>query len=251
MLTPISPPRDPGEIRLDEDWHVHSTFSDGRSSIQENVQAARVAGLNTLCLVDHVRADTVWVPRFVAETRRVALTGGLRVLCGVEAKMLDASGLLDVPHDHELADRLLIADHQLPTGEGPMDPAHARTLIESGGLCAGAVVEWLMLAYENALERHPGAILAHPFSLLAKMGLDASDLPRGAVAKLASVTARTGSQIEISERWRCPEPWVVRAFMSAGVEVLASTDSHEASTIGRYSHCRQLAATVREDLGGR
>ena len=43
------------ELALDEDFHVHSTFSDGESSLAQNVRAARERGLRTLCLVDHVR----------------------------------------------------------------------------------------------------------------------------------------------------------------------------------------------------
>jgi hypothetical protein len=51
---------------LDEDYHVHSVFSDGISTIDENVIVARQRGLRTLCLVDHVRADTTWVGDFVS-----------------------------------------------------------------------------------------------------------------------------------------------------------------------------------------
>jgi histidinol phosphatase-like PHP family hydrolase len=47
-----------GDVALDEDFHVHSTFSDGESTLVENVRAARERALRTLCLVDHVRRDT-------------------------------------------------------------------------------------------------------------------------------------------------------------------------------------------------
>ncbi len=39
---------------LDEDYHVHSTFSDGASSPAENLAAAESAGLRTICMADHV-----------------------------------------------------------------------------------------------------------------------------------------------------------------------------------------------------
>jgi histidinol phosphatase-like PHP family hydrolase len=52
------------DLALDEDYHVHSTFSDGESSIVQNVRAARERGLRTLCLVDHVRRGTEWLPEF-------------------------------------------------------------------------------------------------------------------------------------------------------------------------------------------
>ena len=58
--------------RFDEDFHVHSTFSDDAvSTLAENVRAARERGLRTLCLVDHVRRDTAWVPEFTAAVARL------------------------------------------------------------------------------------------------------------------------------------------------------------------------------------
>ena len=56
--------------------------------------------------------------------------------------------------------------------------------------------------------------------------------------------AHCGARTEVSERWRCPAPWVAGAFLSGGVEVLASTDSHAADRIGRYSWCAETVATL-------
>ncbi len=50
------------------------------------------AGLRALCLTDHVRRDTTWVPDFVAAVAEHRRGPGLRVLAGVEAKVLDTSG---------------------------------------------------------------------------------------------------------------------------------------------------------------
>ena len=44
------------------DLHVHSTFSDGASTVEENVASAAGHGLHTIGLVDHVRRSTDWVP---------------------------------------------------------------------------------------------------------------------------------------------------------------------------------------------
>ena len=52
--------------RPDEDNHVHSTFSDGKGTIAENIAAAEAVGLKRLVCVDHVRLDTTYVPEFVA-----------------------------------------------------------------------------------------------------------------------------------------------------------------------------------------
>ena len=111
------------EVALDEDFHVHSTFSDGESSLAQNVRAARERALRTLCLVDHVRRDTAWLPEFTAAVAPFREQPGLRVLAGVEAKILDTSGRLDLPPGLDGIDLVLIADHQFPGDDGPVHPA--------------------------------------------------------------------------------------------------------------------------------
>jgi len=108
---------------------VHSTFSDGASSLEENVRTAQERGLRTLCLVDHVRRDTAWLPSFTAAVDRYRDQPGLRVLAGVEAKILDTSGRLDLPPALDGIDLVLIADHQFPADNGPVHPAHVRAAI--------------------------------------------------------------------------------------------------------------------------
>jgi putative hydrolase len=69
-------------MNLDEDFHVHSTFSDGASTLADNVRIATERGLRTLCLVDHVRRDTTWVPEFTAAVAEYRGRPGLSVLSG-------------------------------------------------------------------------------------------------------------------------------------------------------------------------
>ena len=81
------------------DHHAHSTFSDdAKSTVAENVAAAREVGLTQLRLVDHVCASTTWIPEFCGQTATLrSTTQDITVLTGVEAKMLDATGRLDLP----------------------------------------------------------------------------------------------------------------------------------------------------------
>ena len=239
------PPAAP--IRLDEDWHVHSTFSDGKDTMERDVEVAGERGLRLLCLVDHVRAETDWVGDFVAEARRVGDEASLAVLCGVETKMLDTLGELDLPRDFGLADRLLIADHQLPTPTGPMDPGEARGLIEQGDLAAGTAVRWLVEASSNALEAHPGAILAHSLSILPKLGLAPSAFTAEHEERLVAALQASGGCLEISERWRCPGVSLARRAIAAAVPVVASTDSHKATDIGLYDYCGEVVAALERD----
>jgi histidinol phosphatase-like PHP family hydrolase len=175
------------EIPLDEDHHVHSTFSDDAvSTLAQNVAAARQRGLRVLCLAEHVRRDSAWVPDYLSAVGALRPVPGLDVLAGVEAKILDRTGQLDLPETAAGADRVLIADHQFP---GPDE----------------------------------------------------------AIGQLARQAAASGAVLEVNEKWACPSARTVRAFAAAGVELVASTDSHDCGDIGVYSAVRHLADGASPD----
>jgi putative hydrolase len=226
-------------MNLDEDYHVHSTFSDGASTLADNVQAARERGLRTLCLVDHVRRDTTWVPEFTAAVREYRDQPGLRVLAGVEAKILDTSGQLDIPPALSGIDLVLIADHQFPADTGPVHPAEVRSALEYGGLRPAEAVERLCEATANAaLGCGFRPLVAHLFSLLPKIGLDEAMVSDPLLADLAKRVAHAGAMVEVNEKWSCPSPRTVAAMMDAGVELVAGSDSHHCRDIGVYHSVR-------------
>ncbi|MCZ2857722.1 histidinol-phosphatase [Blastococcus sp. VKM Ac-2987] len=231
------------------DHHVHSTWSDDAlSAPMENLVAARDTGLASIRMVDHVRTTTAWVPGFLAEVAALPRIDGLEVLTGVEAKILDASGRLDVPEDLVVGpggvDRILIADHQFPGPDGPWSPR--RTLDEMAeGLSAQDALSILVDATVRAMDRAGRGQLAHLFSLLPKIGMHESELLDEHIAAIATAAVRTGTTVEVNEKWRCPGPRVVLALAAAGVTLVGSTDSHEATTVGRYSWVADAASATR------
>ena len=85
-------------VDLRGDFHVHSTFSDdATSTLAENLAAASQCGLGEIRMVDHVRRSTTWVPEFLAAVAREPRPEALVVHTGVEAKLLDATGVSTLP----------------------------------------------------------------------------------------------------------------------------------------------------------
>jgi len=231
-------------MNLRQDMHVHSTFSDGRDAIEDNVARAEALGLTELGCVDHVRADTGWVPEYVAAVRRVRGTTEVALTCSIEAKLLDVSGALDLPPDIEGVEAIFAADHQVPLADGPNHPRDVRERLEAGDLRADDVLEAIVTSTARALDRPEPVVIAHFLSVLPKIGLDEADVPEDLLRHLAAETARTGQRIEISERWRCPSARTLRPFVDQRVDVLVSTDSHRSDTIGRYEYCTAVAAEL-------
>jgi putative hydrolase len=225
-------------MTIREDVHVHSTYSDGKHSVEENVLHAERRGLSLLVCVDHVRADTPWVSEFTAHVRLLQRVTDLRLRSGLETKLLSSDGRLDLPADYALADRLYVADHQLPLGQQCFSPASVRIQMAEGVLRGVDVVEALITATIAAVQSYPRVVLAHLFSYLPKVGLSEADVSDRQLTRLAAVMR--GVEVEVSERWRCPSKRVLSALAAGGATILASTDSHSAKTIGQYRYVHEV-----------
>lgn len=222
------------------DHHVHSTFSDDAvSTLAQNVEAAASAGLSTLRLVDHVRRSTTWVPEYLAAVRALRVPDGLTVLTGVEAKILDVAGALDVPPLPDGIDRILIADHQFPGVDGPLGPSAVRERI-AAGWATDDVLDQFVEALIATMRRYPGNQLAHCFSILPKIGLSEADVGAERTDAWARAAAETDTLVELNEKWGCPGAGALAALRRAGATIVASTDSHDASEVGRYSRILPL-----------
>jgi putative hydrolase len=237
---------------LHSDYHVHSTFSDDAvSTIAENIAAAAAAGLTTIRLIDHVRSSTTWVPEFLAAVAAEPVPVGLVVLTGVETKIMDAAGTLDLPPGLSVGngglDAIVIADHQFPGSDGPWSPESTIQRL-ADGLSVGDALDLLVDGYVAAMRATTSAQLAHPFSILPKVGLSEDDLSDEQLARWASAAAETATLVEVNEKWGCPGVRVIRAARAAGAPIVAATDSHAATEVGRYD---AVAALLLEEVAGR
>lgn len=237
------------------DFHVHSQYSDdATSTMQQNIRQAAARGLTELRLIDHVRTATTWVPEYLAAVRAQPVPDGMRIFTGVEAKIVDATGALDVPPDLRVGeggiDGIVIADHQFPGLDGPWSPD--RTIRElAGGFLSIDALEILVVATIRAMEASPGGQLAHPFSILPKVGLSEEQLPDVLLSDWATAAASTGTLIEVNEKWACPSPRTIRVARAAGARIVASTDSHVAGDVGVYDRVVELLDRAADGGDGR
>jgi putative hydrolase len=197
-----------------------------------------------------VRASTTWVPEFLAAVAAEPVPDGLTVLTGVETKIMDAAGTLDLPPDLVVGvggiDAIVIADHQFPGNDGPWSPESTVERL-AAGLPVAAALELLVDGYVGAMRANRGSQLAHPFSILPKVGLSEDDLSDEQLARWASVAAETETLVEVNEKWNCPGVRVIRAARAAGATIVAATDSHIATEVGRYD---AVAALLLEEVAG-
>jgi putative hydrolase len=234
------------EPALTQDMHVYSTFSDGQSTIEENVAEAERIGLTELVFADHVRADSRWVPAYVAAIKKCREQTSIVLHCAVEAKILDIYGCLDLPRELMGIDAVYVVGHQAPSPDGPMNPRSTRERIEAGELDGQMILRWMVNGTAAALHRHEHVVIAHLFSALPTLGLGEEDVSLELVDSLAIAAAESDARIVVDERWRCPTTRTLRPFLRHGVPLLPGTGSKNRETIGRYDHCASVMHELRE-----
>ena len=245
--TPIalrSVKEDDMRISLQEDFHTHSTFSDGKDDLETNVAAAVRQGITRLGCVEHVRRDTKWLPSFVAEVRRCSKSDRIELLACVETKLLNAAGELDLPNALSGVDRVFVADHQFPLPGRCAAPNEVKQLLREGRYSEQDLIDCLVNATITSMSRYPNLVLAHLFSILPKVGLTEAQVTKENLIRIAAAARRHDVWVEVDERWRCPSERTVVTLARAGVRIVASTDSHMAKRIGHYDYVAQVANTL-------
>lgn len=105
-----------------EDMHLHSNYSDGENSLEEMIKAAVDLGINRICFTDHVWHDSKWIYDYIEELKSLKrkYSEKIAISIGFEAKVLDLSGNLDIPH--EILENsnyyVLAAIHRIPNRDG-------------------------------------------------------------------------------------------------------------------------------------
>lgn len=85
---------------LKGDWHVHTSFTDGLSTVWEHCRAAEDKGLKLVAFMEHVRWKLTYdFGSLVEEIHRARERFQLQILVGCEAKVVDLDGNLDVRQD--------------------------------------------------------------------------------------------------------------------------------------------------------
>jgi putative hydrolase len=119
-----------------------------------------------------------------------------------------------------------------------------RSTCQSFGLAVQDALDLLINALVAAMDSVPAAQLAHCFSILPKVGLSEDDLSDEHLAAWASGAVLTGTLVEVNEKWACPSPRALAAARAAGVVLVASTDSHVATDVGRYARVGDLLGAL-------
>lgn len=103
------------EFLLEGEWHIHTSYTDGKNTVDDYCQKATKLKLPLIAFTEHVRYDIDYdFNELLKEINDARLKYDLIILSGIEAKVLPG-GKLDVRRDilHEV-DYSILAVHSFP-----------------------------------------------------------------------------------------------------------------------------------------
>ncbi|MFQ5491052.1 MAG: DNA polymerase/3'-5' exonuclease PolX [Phycisphaerae bacterium] len=192
------------------DLHMHTTASDGRSTIEEMTKAAKALGYEYIAICDHSKSSTIAnglsIERMTRHIQAIRTADkkvrGIAVLAGCECDVL-ADGSLDYPDDILAQCDWVVASIHSALSGGKVPPTE-RTL--------------------RAMHNPYVCVIGHPTGRLinrrAPMKLDMAAVVRAA--------AETGTALEINASWQRLDlkDLHVHQALQAGAWLSINTDAH-------------------------
>jgi len=234
-------------IKQTFDLHIHSNYSDGKSSMEENVLAAIEKGLTKVGVTDHAHRHMAYGVKLHhtgeylrnAKDLKRAYKNDIDVLIGMEFDLLDLDGNIDIPKGYEKEfDIRLLGMHKATRYNNLKSFNHL--ILAQGNKwlrTRPSVVKANTDAFITAIQRHKIDVLVHP-NYIAKLNM-------GEVAKAC---AEQGTLLEINARHQDMEPEDVKAVLATEAKFVLGSDAHKAERIGQHGYAEQFIKTYGIDI---
>lgn len=237
-------------MKITGDYHTHSTYSDGRNSIVEMVDAAREKGLKTIAITDHgprnigtgVKAPGMYLA-IKEEVRKLQENRpDIQILVGAEADIISCDGEIDIPPDVvEELDLLLVGLHPY---------VWPKTLGDGfsfvlGNQFAKIYDPWREKmrkinteALINAIYRYNVTAITHP-----GLGMSVD------VEKVAQACLETGTAFEVNTGHNFQHVEEIKKAAEIGANFIVNSDAHFTKTVGDVTSGLALLTHANVDIG--
>ncbi|HZK34208.1 MAG TPA: PHP domain-containing protein [Bacillota bacterium] len=227
------------------DYHTHTTYSHGKGTILQNVQAARKRGLKRIAITDHGFGHIGFgVTRKNIKKMREEIDklnndfDDIEILLGVESNLTSLDGEIDLLEDDlHYFDIILMGFHRAVMPDSLKDGWNFFTKNALSLACPSANEK---LRYNNtlamirAIEKHPIDIITHPG---AKINIDTKEL--------AKVAAKRNVVLEINGGHGFLTAEYAKIVVREGGLLVINSDAHRPDDVGEFSKGIDIAAAAQ------
>lgn len=218
-------------MRYYGDYHIHTNWSDGKSSVDDCIQVAVQKELREIAITEHgLRNFSYSRKKFLAEYEHVQnlkQTSPVKLLFGNEVDLIDENGGVDMSADDlKLLDFVIVGFHQFSPPLSFRDwrrtylPAQLKPLFKGNASIRKRNTEALI----KCVEKHKVDVLSHPNH---RFFVDAKEL--------AKACADHNTLFELNEKHLDALDEIIEDVIQTDVKFIVSSDSHEASKIGDFA----------------
>ena len=214
------------------DYHTHTIASDGHSTLEENVLAAKEAGLEEFVISDHGFKSIVanmTVDNFEIEQDFIKNEKRISVLQGLESNIINPDGEIDTPDEYlRRLDVLTVGFHRY------VKPKYMFTkFVFTNGFGAKRAKQKLIdlntNAYVQALDKYPIDIVAHLNHMAPVHG-----------KPIFEKAKETGAYIELNVKHLDDFKPLVKDALDCGVNFIVCSDAHWSKDIGKFDEIEKF-----------
>ena len=216
------------------DYHTHTVYSHGKSTIEENCQAAVKAGLKEIAITDHGFAHLSYGVRqkkFLEMTNDIKMARlkfpELKIYLGMECNLLDSRGGVDLNQDEVAAlDLIVLGYHRFVKASSVGGffkfnlPVFMSAIFKTSSRRKTANTD----AFIKAMDRYPVAIISHP-----SLGIDVD------LQELAKAAKHFGTYLELNGKRVSLSRLDADTALTEGAEFIVNSDAHSADRVGEIS----------------
>lgn len=227
------------------DYHTHTVYTHGKSTIEENVLSAIDKGLKEIAITEHS------YKHFAHPVKRTAIREmraevdrlnekypEINILLGIECNLLGLNGEIDLtPEEEEMLDLVVLGYHKMfkPTFKN-----FWRFLVPNTfgiGTPSKKRIELNTMAYINAMKNHKIDILAH-----LKYGNCMVD-----VKKIADYASSNGTYIELNGKRINLTDEEILYVVDSGAKLIIDSDAHISHKVGENNHALNIITRLKID----
>lgn len=215
-------------MKLLGDYHTHTTYTHGKSTIEENIAQAEVLGLREIAITEHSYKGYNHIKKGdLAKMRQdielCKCKYNVKVLLGIEANLMNVDGDIDIS-DEELKDLdlVILGFHKF----SKVKFKDFWTFVLPNLIRKKASkkqIERNTQAYINAMDKHRVSILAH----LGYAGCKVDCI------RLAQECVKRGIYIELNGKRINFTQHDIEGMVATGVKFVIDSDAHSRYAVGK------------------
>ena len=238
-------------IEIQGDYHTHSDNSDGKSTIEQVIHAAKAAGLREVAITDHGHGRCLGSVKpkqysmLKALVEKCGEETGIKALFGIEANITGSRGQIDFrcDEDDSLVDILLCGIHRLVK---PANILSLFTFLIPNWLCGLVRYTPNSLVMKNT-EIVKRAILENNIDIF----VHPNRYFKVDVVEIAKACAERGTLIELNSKKISFRPIDFERMAAVGAKFIICSDAHtprRVGHIGRVVDFLKLCDWREEDI---